>query len=208
MTLRSGSFLLLRSPSPTDGLAKGKYRLCYSCGSQGKNTWVSFPSPVDHILSEPSTMTHPSWVALHGLAHSFREKTNKQKQNNNNNNNKTHLFLLYWLCQSLWLCGSQQTGKFLKRWVYQTTLLASWETFMQDKKQQLELDMKQPTGSKLRKEYVKAVYCYPDYLTCMQSTSWETLDWMKHKLESRLLGEEPLDESERGDWKSWLKTQY
>ena len=66
-----------------------------------------FPSPVDYILSEPSTMTHPSWVALHGLAHSFREKTNKQKQNNNNNNNKTHLFLLYWLCQSLWLCGSQ-----------------------------------------------------------------------------------------------------
>ena len=73
MTLRSGSFLLLRSPSPTDGLAKGKYRLCYSCGSQGKNTWVSFPSPVDHILSEPSTMTHLSWVALHGMAQSFIE---------------------------------------------------------------------------------------------------------------------------------------
>ena len=48
-----------------------------------------------------------------------------------------------------------------------------------------ELDMEQQTGSKLRKEYVKAVYCHPAYLTYMQSTSWETLGWMKHKLESR-----------------------
>ena len=50
-------------------------------------------------------------------------------------------------------------------------------------------DMEQWTGSKLGKEYVKAVYCRPAYLTCMQSTSEETLGWMKHKLESRLLGE-------------------
>ena len=49
---------------------------------------------------------------------------------------------------SLWMCGSQQTGTFLKRWEYQTTLPASWETFMQVKKQQLELDMEQQTGSK------------------------------------------------------------
>ena len=60
---------------------------------------------------------------------------------------------------------------------------------MQVKKQQLELDMEQQTGSSSGKEYVKAVYCHPAYLTYMQSTSWETLDWMKHKLESRLLGE-------------------
>ena len=60
---------------------------------------------------------------------------------------------------------------------------------MQVKKQQLELDMEQQTGSKLGKEYVKAVYCYPAYFTYMQSTSWEMLDWMKHKLESRLPGE-------------------
>ena len=59
-----------------------------------------------------------------------------------------HLLLLYWLCQSLWLCGSQQTGKFWKRWEYQTTLPASWEIYMQVKKQQLELDMEQQTGSK------------------------------------------------------------
>ena len=57
---------------------------------------------------------------------------------------------------------------------------------MQVKKQQLELDMQQQTGFKSGKEYVKAVYCHPAYLTYMQSTSWETLGCMKHKLESRL----------------------
>ena len=60
---------------------------------------------------------------------------------------------------------------------------------MQVKKQQLEPDMEQLTGSKLGKEYIKAVYCHPTYLTSMQSTSWEMLGWMKHKLESRLPGE-------------------
>ena len=60
---------------------------------------------------------------------------------------------------------------------------------MQVRKQQLEWDMEQQTGSKSGKEYVNAVYCHPAYLTSMQSTSWETLDWKKHKLESRLPGE-------------------
>ena len=60
---------------------------------------------------------------------------------------------------------------------------------MQVRKQQLELDMEKQTGSESGKEYVKAVYCHPAYLTYMQSTSWEMLDWMKHKLESRFLGE-------------------
>ena len=54
---------------------------------------------------------------------------------------ENHLLLLHWLCQSLWLCGSQQTGKFLKRREYQTTWPVSWEICMQVKKQQLELDM-------------------------------------------------------------------
>ena len=99
---------------------------------------------------------------------------------------------------------------------------------MQVKKQRLEL-LEQQTGSKQGREYIKAVYCHPVYLTYMQITSWEMLDWMKHKLESRLLGEisitsdtqmtpplwqkakknwRPLDESERGEWKSWLKAQH
>ena len=120
-------------------------------------------------------------------------------------------------------------GKFFKRSEYQTTWPASWEICMQVRKQQLELDMEQQTGSISGKEYVKAVYCHPAYLAYMQSTSWETLGWMKHKLESRLLGEisvtsdmrwhhpydlkwrrtkEPLEESERGQWKSWLKAQH
>ena len=60
---------------------------------------------------------------------------------------------------------------------------------MQVKKQQLELGMEQQTGSKLGKEYIKAVYCHSAYLTYMWSISFEMLDWMKHKLESRLLGE-------------------
>ena len=91
---------------------------------------------------------------------------------------------------------------------------------MQVKKQQLELDMEKQTGSKLGKEYIKAVYCHPAYLIYMQSISCEMPGWMKHKLESRLPGEisiasdmqmtpslwqkgrgtkEPLDESEKGE---------
>ena len=60
---------------------------------------------------------------------------------------------------------------------------------MQVKNQQLELDMEQQTGSKLGKDYIKAVYCHPAYLTYVQSTSSEMLGWMTHKLKSRLLGE-------------------
>ena len=90
---------------------------------------------------------------------------------------------------------------------------------MHVKKQQLEWDMEQPTSSKLGKEYVKAVYCDPVYLSSMQSTSCKMLGWMKQKLESRLPGEisitsdmqmtsplwqkvrtkKPLYESERGE---------
>ena len=79
--------------------------------------------------------------------------------------------------------------KFFKRWEYQTILPASWEICMQVKKQQLESDLEKWTGSKLGKEHDKFVYCHPTYITYMQSTSCEMLGWMKHKLESRLLGE-------------------
>ena len=60
---------------------------------------------------------------------------------------------------------------------------------MQVKKQQLEPDMEQETGSKLGKEYIKAICCHPAYLTYMQSTSYEIPGWTNHKLESRLPGE-------------------
>ena len=93
---------------------------------------------------------------------------------------------------------------------------------MQAKKQQLEPHMEEQTGSKLGKEYIKAVYCHPAYLTSVQSRSCEMLGWMKHKLKLSLQGEisiisdmqmiphhhygrkqrgseEPLDECESGD---------
>ena len=69
------------------------------------------------------------------------------------------------------------------------TRLASWEIYMQVRKQQLELDMEQQTGSKKENEYIKVAYCHPAYLTYMQRISWGMLGWMKHKLESKLLGE-------------------
>ena len=85
-----------------------------------------------------------------------------------------HILWLYWLC------GSQQTEKFFKRWEHRTTLPATWEICIQVKKEELELGMEQWTGSKLGKEYIKAVYRHPVYLTYIQSTSCEMLGWMKH----------------------------
>ena len=93
------------------------------------------------------------------------------------------------------------------------------------KKQQLEPDKEQRTGSKLEKENVKTVYCHPANLIYMQSASREMPGWMNHKLELRLLGEvsaddttlmakseeelkSPLDERVKEEWKSWLKTQH
>ena len=66
-------------------------------------------------------------------------------------------------------------GKFFKRWEYQTIWPSSWEICVQVKKQHLELDMEQQTGSKLGRDYIKAVYCHPAYLTYMQSTSCKLL---------------------------------
>ena len=74
-------------------------------------------------------------------------------------------------------------GNFLKIWEHQTTWPASWEICVQVKKQQLELDMEKQTGSKLRKDYVKAVYSHPAYLTYMQNILYKVLGWKKHKLE-------------------------
>ena len=78
---------------------------------------------------------------------------------------------------------------------------------MQVKKQQLELDMEQQTGSKSGKEYVKAIYCHHAYLTYMQSTSWETLGWMKHKLDSRLPGEISIISDMQIVPRLWKKTK-
>jgi len=123
------------------------------------------------------------------------------------------------------------TVKFLKRWEYQTTLPASWKTCMQVKKQQLESDMEKWTGSKLGKEYIKVAYCHPIKFYA-EHIMWNAgLDGSQAGIkiagrnisnlrnaddttlmaasEEELLEEllELLDESERGEWKSWLKTQ-
>ena len=102
---------------------------------------------------------------------------------------KTPIFALLTTPKPLTVCITTNCGKFFKRWEYKTTSPASWEICLQVKKQQLELDMERQISSKLGKEYIKAVYCHPAYLTSMQSTSWETLGWKKHELESGLLGE-------------------
>ena len=98
-------------------------------------------------------------------------------------------------------------GKFFKRWEYQSTWPASWEICMQVKKQQLELDMKQQTGSKLGKEFIKAVYCHPAYLTYRQSASCEMPGWMKRKLESRLSGKISITSDMQMTPRLWQKVK-
>ena len=115
-----------------------------------------------------------------------------------------HLLLFYWAKSFVWI--TTNCGKFWKRWEYQTTWPASWEICMQVRKQQLELDMEQQTGSKSGKEYIKAVHCHPAYLTFMQSTSCEMLDWMKHRPESRLLGEISVTSNMQITSPLWQKT--
>ena len=88
---------------------------------------------------------------------------------------------------TVWITTNHR--KFLSIWECQTTLPVFWETCTQVKMQQLELDIERWTGSKLGKEYIKAAYCQPAYLTYMQSTSCEMPGWINHKPELRLLGE-------------------
>ena len=80
-------------------------------------------------------------------------------------------------------------GKFFKRWEYQTTLPISWETLHMGQEATARTSPETRTGSKLGKEFVKAIYCHLPCLTYMQSTSCKILGWMNHKLKSRLLGE-------------------
>ena len=106
---------------------------------------------------------------------------------------------------TVWI--TTKSGKFWKRWEYQTTWPASWEIGMQVRKQQLQLDMEQQSGSKWAKEYFKAVYYHPAYLTYMQSTSCKMLGWMKHKLESRLPGEIPITSDMQMTSPLWQKVK-
>jgi len=91
---------------------------------------------------------------------------------------------------TVWI--TRNCGKFLDIWEYLTILPASWETCIQMKKQHLELDMEQQTGSKSGNKYVKAVDCHPAYLTYMWNASCEMPAWMKLKLESSLPGKQSI----------------
>ena len=98
---------------------------------------------------------------------------------NQESSRKTSISALLTMPKALTLCITTNCGKSLKRWEYQTTWPASWEICMQVRKQQLELDTEQ-TCSKWEKEYVKAEYCHPAYLTYIQSTSGHgTTDWFQ-----------------------------
>ena len=90
---------------------------------------------------------------------------------------KTSTFALLITPKPLTVWITTNCAKFFRRWEYQTTWPASWEVCMQVKKQQLELDMEQQTGSRSGKENIKAVCCHCAYLTYMQSTSCEMLGW-------------------------------
>ena len=110
-----------------------------------------------------------------------------QKKQDNSRKTSTSTLLTTPKLSTVWI--TINCGKFSKRWAFQTTWPASWETCMQVRKQQLELDMEQQTGSRLGKEYINVVYCHLAYVIYMQSTSCERPGWMKHKLESRFPGE-------------------
>ena len=121
-------------------------------------------------VCEPWTSRCSSWISKrqrnqrsncqHPLDHQKSEKVPEKTS--------TSALLTMWKPLTVWI--TINCAKFLKRWKYQTTWSASWEICMQVKKQQLKLDMEQQTGSKSKKEYIKAVYCHSAYLTYM-------LDW-------------------------------
>ena len=101
---------------------------------------------------------------------------------------KTSTSALLTMAKPLTVWITTNCGKLLKKWEYQTTWPSSWQIHMQVRKQQLELDMEQQTGSKLGKEYIKAIYCHSAYLTYMQGTYAKCqAGWSS--LESRLPGE-------------------
>ena len=125
------------------------------------------------------------WENFEGITPLFKQS--KWQVNNHNHQKqesfrKTSTSALLTMPKPLTVRSTTNCGKFFKRWEYQTTWPVSWEIYMQVKKQKLEPNVQQHTGSKSGKECIKAVYCHRAYLTYMQSTSCEMPGWMKHKL--------------------------
>ena len=140
-----------------------------------------------------------------------------------------HLFLLYWLRQAFNCVDNSKMWKILQEMGIPDCLTCLLRNLYASQESTVRTGHGTTDWLQIRKEVHQAVYYYPAYLTYMQSTSWEMMGWRKHKLESRLLGEisitsdrqmtphysrtwrrtkEPLEESERGEWKSWLKVQH
>ena len=121
-------------------------------------------------------LNHSAVLVIHSVAGTeepeFKLLTSAGSSKKQESSRKTPISALLTMPKPLTVCITINCGKFWKKWEYQIIWPAFWEICMQIMKQQLELDMEQQTGSKLRKEYVKAAYCHAAYLTYMQSTSW------------------------------------
>ena len=127
---------------------------------------VPLPSPVDYILSEPSTVNWPSWVALYN---------------------------------KLW--------KILQEMGILDDLICLLRNLYAGQKATVRTEYGAMDWFQIGKKYIKAVYCHPSYLTYMQSTSWEIPGWMKHKLESRLLGEKSITSDRHVTPPLWQKVK-
>ena len=165
------------------------------CSNYGPTAFISHASKVMLKIHHASLQQYVNWE-LPDIQAVFRKGRGTRDQIANirwviekAREFQKNIYLCFTKLKPLTVWIITNCGKFIKKWAYKTTLPASWEICMQVKKQQLKLDMEQQTGSKLAKEYVKAVYCHSFHSTYMQSTSHKMLGRIKHKLESRLLGE-------------------
>ena len=163
-------------PIPKKGNAK-------KCSNYGTIAFISHASKVMLKILQPGFTN--MWTRNFQMFRLVLEKaeepeiklpTSTGSSKKQDSSRKTLISALLTIPKPLTVWTTTNCGKFFKRWEYQTTWPASWEICKQVRKQQLELDMEQQTGSKLGKEYVKAVYCHP-YLTYMQSTSCKMPGW-------------------------------
>ena len=176
-------------PIPKKGNAKG-------CSNYHTIAFISHTSKIMLKILQARLQQYMNWE-LPDVQARFRKGSRTRDQIANvhwitekqENSRKTSISASLTMLKPLTVWITTSCGKFWKRWEYQTTLPATWETCKQTKKQKLETDIEQWTSSKLGKEYVEAVCCHPAYLMYMQRTSCKMPSWMKHKLESRLLGE-------------------